>query len=456
MTPSHRIFSNFRTYLITLAVVMVSLFFVAACGDEDVANNQTCKFDVDCGLGTVCGSGGSCVSAACDFCTSEQICYKTPANPEGTCSAPQCQNTDDCDGAQCVKGQCVTGGSDSCTKASDCPNPDKQTCTLAGKCVDKPVEKECENTTDCANDGEICDANNKCTVPACTETSCGAGKLCGTDGKCKDAPICDPTKCETNERCLPSTGACGTDCVSDASLCGNGEMCDKPTATCITNPCPNVDPASCGGNTPHLSPSLNCSCVQCTDNTHCGPGKVCGSNGSCTADQCQKTCDSATPGSCNGAAGTPYCVGGCCSQCIGAADCPGGQLCLDGFCGVPPNCDIDPTVCPQGYTCEAGACKPPASGNTCSQQNPDCPPGQVCNGTRCENVGGGMGCGMCNDDCTCPNGLSCDMGFQCTGCSAGTDACPMGQICDKVFNTDSCWPCEIVPFSKLLSPVTCR
>lgn len=435
MTRSPRTLSNCRTYLITLAVMMVSLFFVAACADDEVATEQTCKFDLDCKLGTVCGASGSCVSAACDFCTSEQICYKTPANPEGTCSAPECQSAADCDGAQCVKGQCSTGGGgDSCTKPSDCA--ENQTCTLAGKCVDKPNEKECENTTDCTGEGEICDANNKCVVPACTENSCGAGKVCGDDGKCKDAPACDPAQCAANERCLPSTGACGVDCVSDASICAAGQMCDKPTATCVTNPCPNVDPDSCTGRTPHLSPSLNCSCVECTDNTHCGPGKVCGSNGACTADQCQTPCNSNTPGTCNGAAGTPYCVGGCCSQCIGAADCPGGQLCLDGFCGVPPNCTVDPTVCPQGYTCDAnGTCKPPAgTGQGCDTQNPlSCPSGTFCDpaSNTCQGGGGELGCGLCNPDCTCPNGLTCD-GMMCTGCRiqfGQPSQCPEGTQC---------------------------
>src|SRR5690606_3327663 len=107
MIRTQRTPSNCRTYLITLAIMMVSLFFIG-CGDEEVATEQACKFDVDCGLGTVCGASGSCVSAACDFCTSEQICYKTPANPEGTCSAPQCTSAADCDGAACVKSQCAT------------------------------------------------------------------------------------------------------------------------------------------------------------------------------------------------------------------------------------------------------------------------------------------------------------------------------------------------------------
>ncbi len=432
MTRSQFNLSNCRTRLVTLAVMIVSLFFFTACGEDEVSN-QACTFDEDCVLGTVCGAGGSCVTAACDFCTAEQICYKTPSNPEGSCSAPQCHTSDDCNGQRCVQGLCQSAAS-GCTKEADCP--EGQTCSLAGTCVDKPVNtNECEDSTQCNIDaGEVC-RDNKCVVPPCTANSCGEGKVCGEDGKCVDGPSCNDEDCAENERCLPSTGACGVDCVSDASICTGGEMCDKPTATCVPNPCAGigVDPETCGGNTPHFSVELNCSCVQCTDNSHCGPGKVCGANGTCTADQCATPCDSSQPGTCNGAPGTPYCVGGCCSQCIGAADCPSGQLCLDGFCGVPPNCDIDPTVCPQGYTCEAGQCKPPQTGQGCNPQDPtSCPAGTFCGlDNTCQSAGGELGCGLCNPDCTCPNGLTCD-GLMCDGCQVqigGTSQCPAGTQC---------------------------
>ena len=215
--------------------------------------------------------------------------------------------------------------------------------------------------------------------------------------------------------------------------CPGTQVCDLSSGmgTC-TEPmaCANGrTQADCDGTS---SPFLNtefCECVECVTSTQCPNNEMCNLNGECQP-QCATPCDQATPGTCG--QGTPYCYAGCCVECIGAADCSAGQVCIDGFCGDQPDCSVDPALCPNGYTCQQGTCQPAPSGGQCSVNDPNsCPFGQVCQpssqtsqtGTcTSSGVGGGNGCGGCNADCTCDGGLSCDPTLlTCSGCSGGFD-----------------------------------
>ncbi|MBA2663064.1 MAG: hypothetical protein H0U74_12275 [Bradymonadaceae bacterium] len=437
MTQKNSLYALCRNGLLACALLAFSLLVVSACGSEDTGQKRTCQFDLDCALGTVCGFDNSCVTAPCDFCTDGQICFITPENPEGSCSAPQCTITDDCDEGTCVGGVCKSGPS-GCTNSSQCTAPN-QICGLAGTCVDKPAG--CTDSTQCENEGEIC-TDGKCAVPPCTASSCENGQTCNTSsGKCETPPSCDTIVCDAKERCIIGSGQCVHDCISDSSLCQGVEVCNQISGACEANPCPGSDPSSCAGATPHFSTQF-CSCVACAENNHCTGGKVCNNNGQCVPGECQNPCDPNVPNACNGT--TPYCLSGCCSECVGAADCPVNQLCLDGFCGNPPDCSIDPTVCPAGYTCQGGQCQAPQTGQSCDPQNPtSCPQGTFCTASgQCEAAGGDFGCGFCNEDCTCPGALSCD-GFLCSGCQlfgGQATACPSGQICGDLLGLPVCLP----------------
>lgn len=447
-----------RSNLLSLFVVLVTVVF-AACGGDTAGNTSTCATDTDCPLGEVCQVNDKvCIKAACDFCTAEQICYKPTPDAAGSCSAPECGSDADCSEGVCRKGQCSTGG---CTANTDCN--EGEVCNLAGQCVES--DGTCASDMDCPSgevckddacapgcsadedceDGQYCDAERTCSEGcrdstecpsgqvcsdgdcACNETSCPDGKVCLETGNCGDPTSCDQVTCGDGEACDPSTLMCVAACTADS--CMPNEICNTATGLCEVNNCPGEDPTQCMGNAqrPTWDP-IKCFCAECLSDADCDQalGETCNSAGSCFA--CQTACDPNMPGTCQG--GTPYCINNCCVECVGAADCGPGQLCLDGACGDPPNCMVDPTVCPSGYTCMNGQCQAP-QGGACDANDPtSCPQGTFCDPTTqmCVGAGGGFGCGLCNADCTCDGGLTCN-GFLCEGCDTLTQNCPNGEFC---------------------------
>lgn len=346
-------------------------FALTACGSDDVSGVNSCETDRDCELGTVCTAAGVCDAVPCEFCADDHVCLVTEANPEGTCSAPECVLNEDCDGVPCVAGVC--GGSTAdCVSAADCD--DGQICNFANRCVDDP------------NNG-------------------GGGEGCTSNGDCT----------------------------------GN-ETCDVASGQCVGGSSCGLEASDCTGATPVLD-SDSCACVECIQSSDCGGGQVC-QGGSCQAqaEGCQTECSSSTPGACQGT-GTPYCVNECCVECLGAADCGAGQMCLDGFCGTPPDCSTDPSVCPTGYDCSPqGECVPPQTGQDCAADPMSCPDGTFCDPDTgvCQGFGGDFGCGFCNPDCTCDNGLTCN-GMACETCVPFAGHCADGLICDAIF-TGWCIP----------------
>jgi hypothetical protein len=439
---------------------------LAGCSD-DAATSTACTFDTDCALGTVCSVDKLCVKAACDFCTADQVCLTTD---EGSfCSAPECSSAADCveKGGVCKAGLCTD---QQCVTSADCGPA--QICNLASQCVDG--DGTCASAVDCPS-GQIC--KDSACVPGCeTHEQCEEGKACNSDGVCvsgcRDVSecgtgqacddgrcVCTPGSCGDGKSCDVATGSCvevtscgqvtctedsvcdpiTLECVAKCTpeSCQAGQVCNSATGACEQSNCPGEDPAQCEGNAqrPTWDP-VKCFCAACLTNDDCtGAGEVCTASGSCFA--CQTACDSGTPGSCGG--DTPYCINDCCVQCVGAADCPQGQLCLEGACGVPPSCATDPTICPAGTTCQNGNCSANSGGGACDPTNPTgCPAGTFCDPTTltCSGgIGGGLGCGLCNPDCTCDGGLSCN-GFLCEGCGVevfgvpvGGPACPGSQTC---------------------------
>lgn len=82
------------------------------CEDGTCRTVQTqdeCQQDADCDPGTVCSDDNRCLEKDCDECTGDQICLVTADNPDGSCSAPECDTTDDCEepGEICEDGICV-------------------------------------------------------------------------------------------------------------------------------------------------------------------------------------------------------------------------------------------------------------------------------------------------------------------------------------------------------------
>lgn len=463
--------SNLRFF--ALGLTLVFAIFTAACGSDE-ATATSCSVDDDCALGTVCGASNTCIEAACDFCTGDQICYVTDENPQGTCSKPECTNDDDCEEGSCVEFQCSTS---ECVDDEDCGAG--QTCTLAGTCeesscsspADCPTgqycasgscEDGCDQNEDCG-EGEACNAStNECESGCMSNDDCDSGQTCDTEsGAC----VCTPGECPAGSYCDDASGACvaatdcsqitcpqGEVCNSDTLECEAGctpgscaaedpnTICDQTSGQCVQNTCPGEDPTQCDGdpNRP-VWDAAKCFCAECLSDDDCPGTETCTSGGVCF--ECTQECDPMVPGQCGGS--TPYCIDECCVSCVGAADCAEGEICIDGSCAPPPNCTADPSVCPTGYNCDAnGECQPPMQGGACSPDDPTtCPQGTFCDPTTLTcglpgggGPGGGGFCGLCNADCTCPNGLNCN-GFLCDGCAANisitdpTGGCPSGDVC---------------------------
>lgn len=408
-----------RRFLASLALVLSVAAFSTGCSGDDVAA-ATCVTDTDCELGTVCGANSLCIVAECEFCTADQICLVTPENPEGSCSAPQCYSPDDCpNGEACVNNVC--GGSsdnEGCQNSSQCDAG--EVCNLAGECVPGSSDNTCESNADCDQTTEFCDP--------------------GTD-QCIPVVDCDTVTCEAGERCVEGYGTCQPDCTLEGASCQAGEYCNEDTGTCQVNNCSDIGPEDCTPTNP-IFDAASCACVQCENAGDCGAGRVCNA-GVCEQQQgCATPCSNDQPGVCGQSGnGTPYCINNCCSECVGAADCSAGELCIDGFCGQAPDCTTDPNACPAGYECTAsGSCEIPNAGTSCDPNDPTaCPfPGFCDPATNtCSGAGGDAGCGMCNPDCTCSGeGQTCD-GFLCTGCSFTFNFqtfslegnCPEGESC---------------------------
>ena len=362
---------------------------VSLADPERFSSNVRAPSNDDCNDGEICTLAGECTE------------------PDGTC-----QTDRDClTGNVCKEDVCVPGcGTDEeCEDGFYC-DVDAKTCA-----------EGCRDSTECLT-GEVCTAG----ACACNETSCPEGKVCLADtGHCGAPTSCDQIDCGT-QSCDPTTLTCIDGCTADS--CAESEVCNTQTGLCEINNCIGEDPNQCAGNAqrPVWDP-VKCFCAECLSDSDCdsGAGETCNSGGACVPP-CQTVCDPGTSGTCGGT--TPYCISECCVECVGAADCAAGQLCLDGTCGDAPNCTVDPTVCPAGYTCNNGTCEPPGN-PACDPSDPtSCPQGTFCDGGTCQSVGGGFGCGFCNPDCTCDNGLTCD-GFLCTGCVPFAGQCPDGQNC---------------------------
>jgi hypothetical protein len=415
----------------------------------------------------VCSQSGSCVEAACDFCVApDQVCT-TPDNPgEGTCTKRECDFDDECEGELvCYEGLCVeeAGGGEGCMNDDECG--DGEICNLANECVpDEGGGDDCASMADCA-DGEFCNLDtNTCAAGECFDSmDCADGETCDATNTCvADSGDCTPGSCDSNQTCDTDTGQCvddtagcnpacadgqhceGTTCVEDctAGSCGADQTCNTSTGVCEddNSGCPvgSPDPSSCSAD--QVFDDNLCACVECTDDSMCTGDDRCNSNGQCVP-QCQTSCTSQTAQQ-DCSSNEPYCISGCCVECIGNADCGSGQACLDGFCGQAPDCTQDPSICQSGYSCNntTGQCEPDQPSGDCSSGNVTCPTGTICNPTtgQCEGAGGGGGstCGFCDANCACPSGLSCQqtpLGQACVGCTP-----LLGQECSSLGSGYSC------------------
>jgi Cys-rich repeat protein len=117
--------------------------------------------------------------------------------------------------------------------------------------------------------------------------------------------------------------------------------------------------------------------------------------------------------------GTGFCKGNTTeSPCVSDANCPPGEICVNGKCVPEKPCS--PNDCPQGYVYQDGKCVP----QPCSIDN-DCPTGFICENGKCVPK-------PCSIDNDCPTGFICENG-KCVPertCNVDSD-CPTGFICEN-------------------------
>lgn len=180
-----------------------------------------------------------------------------------------------CAGGVCIPGQCVPGDFQDLCGTADMPEElagycctAVQICSGLNQCVSDPaapVGSQCLVDDDCAGLGQFCSGGN------CYDT--GGRDACTNSFQCPDDERCD----RTVFLCVPDEGGCTfADQGFPELACESAQVCDVETGFCL-------DPGGeeCTEETVELDcrPNQQCDalgrCVQCVDDTDCGPGTAC-------------------------------------------------------------------------------------------------------------------------------------------------------------------------------------
>ena len=342
------------------------------CVDDDACEEEA--VERACSADDTCPEGQSC---------SEGVCVDG-AIP-GTCS----EDLDCPEGERCLESQC----------RADVGGPETPTCTSDEECAldQLCVEGACQQappTPACSLDGE-CDHGEICVEGACVlAPETGA---CTADVECAEGNYCVEGECVDT---LASECASDDECAAD-ELCIDG-ACEAPaTATCIVSGCsseicaPVAEITSCD-----VEPWF-----ECLKYTQCG---AFGPEGTCAWEESPAYLD---------------CLDALVSQpeCVSDSDCPAGEVCDGGTCGVAPECTSD-AECSESEWCVQGECLPLLA--SCGS-DADCPAGQACINGACEPAIAG-----CNSDADCPPGMGCSNGTckpkEAPTCTTDADCAPSG------------------------------
>ena len=415
-----------------LSIFLLLLMSVAACTSDPI---RPPKLDggVSADSMLLCHPGnckGCCMGDACLSGTSRSACGW------GGLACVICQGNEKCESRQCVP---YSGTCDQFT----CPN---------GCCQGKVCQPGLNNKA-CGKGGKAC-------VPCAPDKTC-VGGACGLSGACGTNNC---TGCCSGSKCHPGTGD---------QFCGKGGQGCKgcpSTHRCVQGAC---------------SPQAQCTpktCAGCCAGQKCQPGTafhLCGKNGAnCKACQTGQACNGGvcgvpppqcTPANCSGCCSNNKCQPGTTfSHCGNSGNqckqCPSGQQCVSGTCGIPPP-QCTPTNC--SGCCSGNKCEPGTTFSHCGfggKQCSTCQAGQQCNAGNCgtpppqcssANCTGCCSGGTCNPGTTFShcgkNGLqctSCQSGQQCMSGACGTprptcgpgncSGCCAGTACMAGSSTSAC------------------
>jgi hypothetical protein len=265
-----------------------------------------------------------CALSACDDETSGGVVIIEDA-------ADSAEDTNPTDAADTAD---MADTADTADTANTQPDTDTDTDTTPDPC-------------DLCTDGQVCVRNgavtDQCFDATCTGQTCEAGEVCFNDACVSQA--CAGVQCESGEVCLAGTCAVSS-CASGQVTCPGDQVCDPVNDACV-DPC--ADQAACG--------ALACVrglCVPCTTGGDCGGGLV------CDGGQCLAACtDDPTTCAASGEVCDPdlgLCVAPCASDSACAAT---AEICdsASGLC-VPPECTVNgaQAECPDGDICLDGRC----------------------------------------------------------------------------------------------------
>jgi len=368
--------------------------------DNNACTNDACQAGVPANparaVGTACGTGGHCDTAAhCVACITAADC-PTPTN---ACQAPTCVN------GTCGQSPLSNGTPVVSQVSGDCKIIE---CDATGNPVavvdetDLPVDGNA-----CTSD--VCAAGTPSNPPLAMTTSCGGTNECDGLGHCvgcfiaADCPGMD-TICQTRT-CDPNF-LCGLDNVADGTPAGTQTTGDCRQTVCNgagstrvaaddtdtpedNNPCTaNVCNAGNASNPPLAAgtacPTGVCDgqghCVTCVRNSDCGVDTICQTHACDAAHSCRLG---------NVEAGSPVglqVIGDChVQQCDGA--------------GTPTSLPDDTDLPVDGNPCTLDVCSNGA------QSNPFVPAGTSCGtGSVCDGAGHCVQCttnGDCGTDTAC-------------------------------------------------------
>jgi len=252
-------------------------------------------------------------------------------------------------------------------------------------CGKDALQRACVLDTDCRS-GEVC-AGGFCIddelppVPnPCADNSC-VEEGCQSNSDCLETESCDL-----------STGTCidGT-CITDfaqiedlvprcVSIVCTSEGCEH--ITCPVGPCPpGTTPFGCECVAVPCNGDLDCDglfciegqCQGCTNDSWCGPGEMCNTDGRCIEDRRCMSDDDCPPTERCGP--NSVCVSR--SQCFLDDQCRDGELCIGGRCVLAAEC-VDDSDCRDGFECVGGNCF-----LALCRGPQDCEAGELCDAGQC-------------------------------------------------------------------------
>ena len=307
---------------IVVVVIIIVIAVIATRGTSGGGGGaQRCTSDIDC-------SGST---PACDPVSGNCVACIAVNDTDKHCPA---------DLPYCVQQQCAF-----CTETAGCP---------AGlKCDKGSACKVCRNDGDCSSPNPRClDDGSKCVE--CFSARPSARRREGFDYLPKKSAIEALARATRAPRARAKAGAAS----GASSYCsGNLQFCDDSKHQCVQ--C--LQDTDCGP----AGVCVNDACQRCSgDSTGCPQGQFCTPDGStCVGCRTSADCGSSAPacvssqcavcnpGTNEGCASNEKCLGGTsCVQCIGNGDCPSSNP----ICGTDHVCHVctgDSTGCPAGEFC---------------------------------------------------------------------------------------------------------